>query len=115
MSQTGETVTYSLETILTRVEGKLDKIDERLTRLEVGQAKLTEKVEAMDDRLKAVEGTQRYQVWALITLVAGALITAGFRNLFTENPRREAHERSVLEAWEERRPPLGGVLGKDLM
>ncbi len=26
-----------------------------------------------------------------------------------------AHERSVLSAWEERRPPLGGVLGRDLM
>ncbi len=72
-----ETVTYSLEAVLTRIEGKIDnlqkdvnqkfetlqkdfnqkfdsfqkdvdqkfdKIDERLNKLEVGQAKLTEKV-----------------------------------------------------------------------
>ncbi len=58
-----ETVTYSLEAVLTRIEGKIDnlqkdvnqkfdKIDERLNKLEVGQAKLTEKVEEIDNRLK---------------------------------------------------------------
>jgi len=88
-----ETVTYSLEAVLTRIEGKIDnlqkdvnqkfetlqkdfnqkfdsfqkdvdqkfdKIDERLNKLEVGQAKLTEKVEGIDNRLKSVEG--RFQV-----------------------------------------------------
>ncbi len=38
---------------------KFDKIDERLTKLEVGQAKLTEKVDGMDRRLEKVEGTQK--------------------------------------------------------
>jgi len=52
MSQSGETVTYSLEAILTRIEGKIDRIDDRLTKLEVGQAKLIEKVEGMDKRLE---------------------------------------------------------------
>ncbi|TRT93310.1 MAG: DUF4164 domain-containing protein [Microcystis sp. M_OC_Ca_00000000_C217Col] len=72
-----ETVTYSLEAVLTRIEGKIDnlqkdvnqkfdKIDERLNKLEVGQAKLTEKVEGIDNRLKSVEGTQKNQVWTLI-------------------------------------------------
>jgi flagellar capping protein FliD len=65
-----ETVAYSLEAVLTRIEGKIDnlqkdfnqkfdKIDERLNKLEVGQAKLTEKVEGIDNRLKSVEGTQK--------------------------------------------------------
>jgi hypothetical protein len=35
-----ETVTYSLEAILTRIESKIDRIDERLTKLEIGQAEL---------------------------------------------------------------------------
>jgi len=35
-----ETVTYSLEAVLTRIESKIDKIDERLTKLEIGQAEL---------------------------------------------------------------------------
>jgi len=97
-----ETVTYSLEAVLTRIEGKIDnlqkdvnqkfetlqkdfnqkfdsfqkdvdqkfdKIDERLNKLEVGQAKLTEKVEGIDNRLKSVEGTQKNQVWTLIILL----------------------------------------------
>ena len=69
MSQPGETVTYSLEAILTRIEGKIDslqrdmsekfdKVDDRLTKLEVGQAKLIEKVEGMDKRLEKLESEQ---------------------------------------------------------
>lgn len=58
MSQSGETVTYSLEAILTRIEGKIDRIDDRLTKLEVGQAKLIEKVEGMDKRLERLENEQ---------------------------------------------------------
>ncbi|MDJ0542989.1 MAG: DUF4164 family protein [Microcystis sp. M53601_WE4] len=82
-----ETVTYSLEAVLTRIEGKIDnlqkdvnqkfdQIDERLNKLEVGQAKLTEKVEGIDNRLKSVEGTQKNQVWTLIILLASAIAVA---------------------------------------
>ncbi len=107
-----ETVTYSLEAVLTRIEGKIDnlqkdvnqkfdsfqkdvdqkfeslqkdfnqkfdKLDERLNKLEVGQAKLTEKVEGIDNRLKSVEGTQKNQVWTLIILLASAIATAGWK------------------------------------
>ncbi len=80
------TVTYTTADILKRIEDKLDKIDSRLTSLEVGQAKLTEKVEGMDNRLKVVEGTQKNQVWALIVLLGGAIVTAGARFFFTTNP-----------------------------
>ncbi|MGB5771136.1 MAG: hypothetical protein WBM32_14915 [Crocosphaera sp.] len=80
------TVTYSIEEVLKRMEDKLDKIDTRLTNLEVGQAKLTEKVEGIDNRLRVVEGTQKNQVWALIVLLAGAIATAGARLFFTANP-----------------------------
>ena len=92
-----ETVTYSLEAVLTRIEGKIDnlqkdvnqkfdKIDERLNKLEVGQAKLTEKVDGIDNRLKSVEGTQKNQVWTLIILLASAIATAGWKVFFSGNP-----------------------------
>ncbi len=125
-----ETVTYSLEAVLTRIEGKIDnlqkdvnqkfetlqkdfnqkfdsfqkdvdqkfeslqkdfnqkfdKLDERLNKLEVGQAKLTEKVEGIDNRLKSVEGTQKNQVWTLIILLASAIATAGWKVFFSGNP-----------------------------
>ncbi|MDJ0658623.1 MAG: hypothetical protein QNJ42_03950 [Crocosphaera sp.] len=91
------TVTYPTADILKRIEDKLDsnhkevnqkldKMSERLTNLEVGQAKLTEKVEGMDNRLKVVEGTQKNQVWTLIVLLGGAIVTAGARFFFTTNP-----------------------------
>lgn len=91
------TVTYSIAEVLKRIESKLDKIDEkfeskldkideRLTTLEVGQAKLTEKVEGMDNRFTTVERTQKNQVWALIVLLAGAIATAGARLFFPSNP-----------------------------
>jgi septal ring factor EnvC (AmiA/AmiB activator) len=126
-TMSNETVTYSLEAVLTRIEGKIDnlqkdvnqkfeslqkdvdqkfdtfqkdvnqkfdKIDERLNKLEVGQAKLTEKVEGIDNRLKSVEGTQKNQVWTLIILLASAVAygaakptaTAGWKVFFSGNP-----------------------------
>ena len=74
------------ESKFEKMEGKLDKIEERLTNVEIGQAKLTEKVEGIDSRLKKVEGTQTSQVWALIVLVAGAILTTGFKTFFGGNP-----------------------------
>ncbi len=67
------TVTYPTAEILKRIEDKLDsnhkevnqkfdKINERLTHLEVGQAKLTEKVNGIDKRLEKVENTQEILV-----------------------------------------------------
>ncbi|TRU57656.1 MAG: hypothetical protein EWV90_20290 [Microcystis aeruginosa Ma_QC_Ch_20071001_M135] len=51
-------------------------IETRFKSLEIGQAKLTERVEGMDNRLKIVEGSQKNQIWALITILGGSLITA---------------------------------------
>ena len=57
-----ETVTYSLEAVLTRIEGKIDslqrdvnqkfdKIDERLTKVEIGQSEIRGDIKALDERL----------------------------------------------------------------
>ncbi|REJ39088.1 MAG: polyhydroxyalkanoate biosynthesis repressor PhaR [Microcystis flos-aquae TF09] len=84
-----ETVTYSLEAVLTRIEGKIDKIDERLTKVEIGLTDLKgdikvldEKIEGMENRLISVEGTQKNQVWTLIILLGSAIITAGWKVFF---------------------------------
>ncbi len=49
MNQSQETVTYSLETILTRMEGKIDSLQKDVTDLKVGQAVLTGKVEGIEN------------------------------------------------------------------
>ena len=57
-----ETVTYSLEAVLTRIEGKIDsyqkdvsqkfdKIEERLTKLEIGQSELKGDIKTLDSKL----------------------------------------------------------------
>ncbi|CCI05321.1 conserved hypothetical protein [Microcystis aeruginosa PCC 9807] len=78
MNQSQETVTYSLETILTRMEGKIDSLQKNVTDLKVGQAVLTRKVEGIENRLNSLEGNQKYQVWALIVLLAGAIVKTFF-------------------------------------
>ena len=87
-----DTVTYSLEAVLTRIEGKIDKIDERLTKVEIGLTDLKgdikvldEKIEGMDNRLISVEGTQKNQVWTLIILLGSAIITAAWKVFFSSN------------------------------
>jgi uncharacterized protein YaaN involved in tellurite resistance len=99
-----ETVTYSLEAVLKEIKDSIKEVsqkvdtlhqsvNERLTKLEIGQAELkgdikalTEKVEGMDKRLENVEGTQKNQVWTLIILLSGAIATASWRAFFSGNP-----------------------------
>ncbi|ARI81749.1 DUF4164 domain-containing protein [Microcystis sp. LEGE 00066] len=77
-----ETVTYSLEAILIRIESKIDKIDERLTKLEIGQAELKaelkgdikvldEKIEGLTTRVGYQEFTNRGILIALVVAVLG--------------------------------------------
>ncbi|MFM6735420.1 MAG: DUF4164 domain-containing protein [Microcystis panniformis] len=54
-----ETVTYSLEAVLTRIESKIDKIDERLTKLEIGQAELKAElkgdIKVLDEKIEGLK------------------------------------------------------------
>ncbi|MBD2289330.1 hypothetical protein H6F92_11190 [Microcystis wesenbergii FACHB-1317] len=106
-----ETVTYSLEAVLTRIEGKIDKIDERLTKVEIGQSELKGeikalgfKVEGIDKRLEKVENEQSVLVKSVsdlqgfrglilplivggISASIGAIITVSIRfSLLSGNP-----------------------------
>lgn len=78
------TVTYSLEEVLKRIEDKLekidekfetklDKIDERLTTIEIGQARLEEKVDALGKRLDNQEFISRGVFIGLIVALLGGL------------------------------------------
>ncbi|MFM8306835.1 MAG: hypothetical protein ACKN87_07205, partial [Microcystis aeruginosa] len=58
------------------IKADIKEIKQDVKSLEIGQAKLAERVEGMDNRLKIVEGSQKNQIWALITILGGSLITA---------------------------------------
>jgi hypothetical protein len=49
-----------------------------VTDLKVGQGVLTGKVEEIENRLNSLEGNQKYQVWALIVLLSGAIVKTFF-------------------------------------
>ncbi|MGV2390534.1 MAG UNVERIFIED_CONTAM: DUF4164 domain-containing protein [Microcystis novacekii LVE1205-3] len=95
-----ETVTYSLEAVLTRIESKIDslekrmderfdkvderfdKVDDRLTKVEIGQAELKgelkgdikvldEKIEGLTARVAYQEFTNRGILIALVVAVLG--------------------------------------------
>ncbi len=83
------TVTYSLEEVLKELKQEIKDVNAKLDKLntiEVQIATLTEKVDGMDKQLEKVEGTQKNQVWALIVLLGGAIVTAGARLFFIANP-----------------------------
>jgi hypothetical protein len=51
MSQTGETVSYSLEAVLTRFEGKLDNLQRDVTDIKIGMIEVKGEIKALDERL----------------------------------------------------------------
>jgi chromosome segregation ATPase len=55
------------------IKADIKEIKQDVKSLEIGQAKLTERIEGMDTRLKTVEGSQKNQIWALITILGGSL------------------------------------------
>jgi predicted RNase H-like nuclease (RuvC/YqgF family) len=100
----GETVTYSLESVLTRIEGKIDsfekrvnerfdkvderfdRLDERLTKLEIGQADLKGDVKALDKKINGLTARVAYQEFTnrgilialVVALIGGAAKVFGF-------------------------------------
>ena len=103
----------TMDNRLTTVETRLIEVDNRLKVIENGQAEmkadvktvqkdttdlkieLTEvkgdiktldsKFDDMNKRLEKVEGTQKNQIWTLITVLSGSLLAVGFRSFFINN------------------------------
>lgn len=46
-----ETVTYSLEAVLTRIEGKIDSLQRDVNKLDIGQSELKGEIKALNERL----------------------------------------------------------------
>ena len=83
------TVTYDLLEVLKGIDNKFEKIETKLEKLNTIEVKLTAvetELKGINKRLESVEGTQKNQVWALIILLASAIVTAGWRVFFAANP-----------------------------
>lgn len=81
-----ETVTYSLEAILTRIEGKLDTLQKDVTKLEIGQADLKGDIKALDEKINGLTARVAYQEFTnrgilivlVVALIGGAAKVFGF-------------------------------------
>ena len=78
-----ETVTYSLEAILTRIESKIDKIDERLTKLEIGQAELKAElkgdIKVLDEKIEGLKGELKGDIKVLDEKIEGLTARVGYQ------------------------------------
>jgi hypothetical protein len=73
MSNTPIQVTTDLNQVLVQINTKLDKIDERLNKLEVGQARLEEKMDGLGKRFESQEFISRGVLIGLIVAILGGL------------------------------------------
>jgi hypothetical protein len=85
-----ETVTYSLEAVLTRIEGKIDTlqkdVNERLTKLEIGQSEIRGDIKVLDEKINGLTAQVAYQEFTnrgilialVVALIGGAAKIFGF-------------------------------------
>lgn len=89
------TIEQDLKEILNKFEQKIDKIsedlqtrfdkvDERLTKIEVGQAEIKGDIKALDERIKGVDERLKSVKFINRSVVVGLVLalTAGFLKLF---------------------------------
>jgi hypothetical protein len=65
------TIESDLKDILSKIEGRLDRIEQNLSDLKVGQARLEEKVEGLSKRIDNQEFVSRGVLIGLIVAIAG--------------------------------------------
>jgi chaperonin cofactor prefoldin len=72
-----------LKEVLTDISKQLEKMGNRLGRLETGQARIEEKLDSLDKRVEKLEGSQNKQIWTLIEI---ALVGTVIRFVITSLP-----------------------------
>jgi capsule polysaccharide export protein KpsE/RkpR len=64
-----------LKEILNKLDTKLDKVASDVSEIKSEVAVLKTNQENMKEQLSKIDGSQKAQIWSLITLVTGAVIT----------------------------------------
>ncbi|GBF78878.1 hemolysin XhlA family protein [Aphanothece sacrum] len=88
------TIEQDLKEILGSINQKLEKLDNRLNSLEIGQARLEEKVDGLEKDLeslredtKEIKGSQKAQIWTLIGILGTALLGTVIRYIILPFPQ----------------------------
>lgn len=80
------TIETELKDILAKIDNHLEKIDDRLSRLETGQVRVEEKLDSLDKRVEKLEGSQSKQIWTLIGIIGTTVISVVIRYVLTAFP-----------------------------
>jgi chromosome segregation ATPase len=80
-------VETDLKEILTQIDRKLDKLDERIGRLEIGQAEMRSDLNTLKEDSKDLKVAQRAQIWTLIGILGTAIIGTLIRYVLTSFPQ----------------------------
>ena len=64
-----------LKEILTKIETKLDIVTQDVSEIKTDIAVLKANQDNIKEKLSEVNGSQKAQIWSLITVVTGAVIT----------------------------------------
>ena len=90
---TAPIIETDLGKILERIEQKLDTLQKDVTEIKVGQARLEERMTAVEGEVKEVKGeikdlkaSQRNQIWALIGILGTAVVGTVIRFVLTAMP-----------------------------
>lgn len=89
-----ERIEQSLADFRQETNQKLDNLNKEVTDLKIGQARIEGDIKVLDSKLTGVEkevselkGTTKNQLWSLIVLLAGTLLTVGAKVfIFPGNP-----------------------------
>ena len=81
------TIETDLKDILAKIDNHLEKIDDRLSRLETGQVRVEEKLNSLNSRVENLEGSQSKQVWTLIGIIGTTVIGVVIRYVLTAFPQ----------------------------
>lgn len=80
-------VETDLKEILIKIDQKLDKLDERIGRLEIGQAEMRTDLNTLKEDSKDLKIAQRAQIWTLIGILGTAVIGTVIRYVLTALPQ----------------------------
>ncbi|UZO79009.1 hemolysin XhlA family protein [Microcystis aeruginosa str. Chao 1910] len=79
-------VNQKIDTLQKDVDQKIDTLQGDVTEIKIAQAEIKSEVKDLKEQVRDMKGTQKNQIWALITLLGGSLITVSLRALFSNNP-----------------------------
>jgi archaellum component FlaC len=104
MSTTPIQISTDLSKILERIDQRLERMEQDITvlkigqtrleeKLEIGQARLEEKVESLKteignvkEDIKEIKGSQKAQIWTLIGILGSAVVATVIRFVITTLP-----------------------------